>query len=92
MVGALTALEDHLGVDVRSFDEMEKLGEFWQSIQCYPESDFDFCQMILKSRPEILRPHVLVVYQDDMPISLVAPGRPAGSAPRGPRAPPTRSA
>ncbi len=60
---------------------------FWSIHQRDPESDIDFYSFIVKIRPEIIRPHVIVVLQAGKPVALVAArietaGRTCGSATR----------
>jgi CelD/BcsL family acetyltransferase involved in cellulose biosynthesis len=57
---------------LRSFEELERVRANWTSMQRHPESDYDFFVFIGKIRPEIIRPHVVVVYQDGVPVSLLA--------------------
>lgn len=46
--------------------------EAWSSVQCFPESDIDFVSFLIKSRPEIIRPHVIVVQEHGKPVTLLA--------------------
>lgn len=57
---------------LRSLAELEKLRTFWSTVQWCPESDLDFVNFIIKSRPEILYPYVLVVSRKNQPVALVA--------------------
>jgi hypothetical protein len=52
-------------------EEIEKVRQSWAAVQKSPEADIDFVSFIVGIRPEILRPHVIVVYQGDEPISLL---------------------
>jgi hypothetical protein len=56
---------------LRTFAELEEVREFWASMQTDPESDPDFVSFIIRSRPEILRPYVIVLYKNGSPVSLL---------------------
>jgi hypothetical protein len=57
---------------LRTLVELEELRGFWSTLACDPESDLDFINFIINSRPEIMYPYVLVVSQDSQPVALVA--------------------
>ena len=50
---------------------MEEVRSIWSSWQQHPNSDIDFYLNTLRSRPEVLRPHVIVVYRDEFPEALL---------------------
>ncbi|MGA3165848.1 MAG: GNAT family N-acetyltransferase [Terriglobia bacterium] len=56
---------------LRSAAEIEDFRETWKSWQCHPNSDLDFYLTILRLRPEILRPHVIVVHQGGSPDAML---------------------
>lgn len=55
----------------RSAREVENLRDVWTSWQWEPNSDIDFYLQVLSARPEILRPHVLVLYRDGSPVAML---------------------
>lgn len=64
----------HSDLSVRAFrttDEIREISDLWRNWQHHPNSALDFYLMILRMRPAILRPHVLVVYRNDHPITLL---------------------
>src|ERR1019366_10300861 len=56
---------------VRSLSELEELREIWTAWQSNPTSDIDNFFLIVRLRPEIQRPHVMVVYRDGHPDSIL---------------------
>lgn len=56
---------------VRSLAEIEDIRGIWMSWQCHPNSDIDFYLAILGSRPEILQPHIIVVYREGRPDAML---------------------
>jgi hypothetical protein len=55
----------------RSLEEVKGIAAVWRAWQCHPNSDLDFYLTVLRSRPEILRPHVMIVYRDGCPEALL---------------------
>jgi hypothetical protein len=56
---------------VRSLEEVKGIAEVWRSWQYHPNSDLDFYPAVLRSRPEILRPHVIVLYRGETPQAML---------------------
>jgi hypothetical protein len=56
---------------VRSLEGLKEIAEAWRSWQRHPNSDLNFCLTIIRSRQEILRPHVIVVYKDEIPQAML---------------------
>jgi len=56
---------------IRSLQEIEDLRPFWAAWQKHPNADVDFYLTIVRSRPEILRPHVIVLYRDGRPDAML---------------------
>ncbi len=56
---------------LRSVEELEEIRNIWSVMQWHPNTDRDFYLLIINIRPEIIRPHVLLITQDGHPISLV---------------------
>ena len=57
---------------LRSVPELEKIRTFWKSSPGHPESEMDFFLTLLRSNPDIVRPHVLVLYKDGKPDAILA--------------------
>ena len=55
----------------RSAQEVEAIRDIWMSWQLNPNADIDFYLQVLRSRPEVLRPHVLVLYRDGVPVAML---------------------
>lgn len=55
----------------RTAREVEAIRDIWTSWQWNPNADIDFYLQVLRSRPEILRPHVLVLYRDGSPVAML---------------------
>lgn len=53
-------------------EEVERIRPVWSAFQKHPDADIDCFLLALRMRPEIVRPHVLVVYARDEPICLLA--------------------
>jgi hypothetical protein len=72
-VGFPFAAMQHLGGGqltlrtLKTFAEIEEIRKIWMTWQSHPISDFDNFLLIARSRPEIQRPHVMVVYRDGRP-------------------------
>jgi len=56
---------------LRSLAEIEGVRVLWTSWQRHPNSDLDSYLITLGSRPEILRPHILLVYRGDQPSAML---------------------
>src|SRR5208283_2930663 len=56
---------------VTSVSEIEEIREFWTAWQSNPTSAIDNFLRILRYRSEIQRPHVIVVYRDGHPDSIL---------------------
>lgn len=55
----------------RSVQEVEAIRDIWTSWRWNPNADIDFYQQVLRSRPKILRPHVLILYRDGLPVAML---------------------
>jgi hypothetical protein len=51
--------------------EVESIRAAWQALQNHPNIDIDFYQTILRLRPEILRPHILLACKQARPEALL---------------------
>ena len=56
---------------VRSIAEVEELRECWSSWQTQPLSDIDMYLAMLRSRPENLRPHIILLSRDGRPDAML---------------------
>lgn len=66
---------DHLSVrTLTTISELENIREAWELLPGYRDSDPDLVFAILRSRPEILRPHVIVVERNHV-ITTMLVGR-----------------
>jgi len=52
--------------------EVEGVRSIWTAWRKNPEADIDYFLLMLRLRPEIVRPHVLVVYEKGEPVTIVA--------------------
>ena len=55
----------------RSVEEVKELRAIWKKMQCHPNADIDTYLTVLSSREDILRPHVMTLYMNPDPISMV---------------------
>ena len=51
--------------------EMESMRAFWQQHNRHPESALDFVNLLLRTRDQVLRPHVLMVRQGHTPLAML---------------------
>jgi Acetyltransferase (GNAT) domain len=61
----------HLGI-LRTRLEVEALREFWNSCRPCRDADLDFFLLIVELYPGAERPHVVVLYENDVPKALLA--------------------
>jgi hypothetical protein len=67
---SLTLKEIEIRV-ARTLCEVEALREPWTAWPGHRDSDIDFYLTILQSRPEIVRPHVIALYRDGKPDTIL---------------------
>ena len=48
---------------LRSVAEVEEVRDSWMQLQHHPNSDIDFYLTVVRSMPDVLRPHVLILYR-----------------------------
>ena len=63
------------GITIRTLrtpSEIERVREVWKSWQYHPNSDIDYFLTVNRLRPQILRPHVMVLYRDNRPEAMLA--------------------
>ncbi len=54
-----------------SREDVERLRSVWSIMQYNPETDIEFYLAIVRSRSNILRPHVVVLYNDKEPVAMM---------------------
>jgi len=60
------------GIQVlRSISEIEEMRGDWVRLQWHPNSDIDFYQVVLRSMPSVVRPHVLVLWRGGIPHAIL---------------------
>jgi hypothetical protein len=55
----------------RSLEQVEALRGSWTTWPSHRDSDIDFYLMILRSYPEVLRPHVVALFRDGKPDAIL---------------------
>ena len=55
----------------RDFAEVESLRDAWSRWPGHRDSEIDFYLMILRSYPEVLRPHVIALYRNGQPEAIL---------------------
>lgn len=56
---------------IKTIQDIESIRTFWQSVHKHPNSDIDFYLSIIRSRSNIIRPHVLLIKHYGTPIALL---------------------
>jgi len=57
---------------ITTLEEVEQIRCLWSTMQWHPNGDIDFYSLIVKSRPEVVTPYVLLLSQNGEPVSLIA--------------------
>src|ERR1700751_152143 len=57
---------------LKSREEVRELQDFWTSCHTHRDADLDFFRFIGNLLPEVLRPHVVVVYDRSRPVAILA--------------------
>jgi len=70
------AAKNHLpiGYDIliaRSIQEVEEIRDIWKKMQTHPNSDIDFYLSIVNARENIIRPHIMLLRHNKMPLALL---------------------
>lgn len=55
----------------KSEEEVEVIRSVWNTWLWNPNADIDFYLQVLRSKTEIIRPHVLVLYRDSVPVAML---------------------
>ena len=56
---------------IRSIEDIERFREVWQTMQWHPNADIDFYLTIIGSRPQVLRPHIVVIEKEGAPTAMI---------------------
>jgi hypothetical protein len=56
---------------IRSLEEVEEIREIWAAWKSHRDSEIDFCLRFVWSRPEVIRPHVIVLYRNGRPDAML---------------------
>jgi hypothetical protein len=56
---------------IRRAEDLEQIRGIWESWQDHPNSDIDFYLHVLRSRSQVLRPHIIVVCRDGQPDGML---------------------
>src|SRR5208282_240443 len=77
-LGSRLAMEPHSGSAekthvkvIRDFAGIEEIRSLWQDWRAHPNSDLDFCTAIMRSVPDVIRPHILVLYRGGTPRAML---------------------
>jgi hypothetical protein len=62
---------DYKIVYAANLEEIERIRDVWQGMQPHPNSDIDHFLNVLNSRPNVIRPHVVLLANNERPISVV---------------------
>lgn len=66
----VTEMESQFQI-LRSFSEVESIRDIWTRLQWHPNSDIDFYRIVCESMATVIRPHVLVLWREGVPISIL---------------------
>ena len=58
-------------VIAKTKEEVESLRNVWSSWRVHPNADIDFYLLVLRSNREIIQPHVIVLYRDEVPEAML---------------------
>lgn len=53
-----------------SLADLERLRPLWSQMPGHPNANIDFYSMVLRGRPDILRPHVILISEDGVPKAM----------------------
>ena len=56
---------------LESWEDIPTIHTFWQSVKYLPNTDYDLFRVIAKARSNIIRPHLIVLYKNNQPVSLL---------------------
>ena len=55
----------------KSIEEVEDIRDIWQQMQWHPNADIDYYLAVVDSRNEIIRPHIITLYKNDCPVTML---------------------
>jgi Acetyltransferase (GNAT) domain len=55
----------------RSVSELEEIRSVWTFWNGHPNCDIDFYLLLMQLRPEIVRPHIILLYRDERPQAML---------------------
>ena len=56
---------------IRDYEQVEQIRSIWTVWQRHPNADIDFYLTVLRSGREMIRPHILVLYRDGQPQTML---------------------
>jgi len=56
---------------IRTTEEVEDIRTVWTSWQHHPNADIDFYLTVNRLRPQVLRPHIIMLYRDGRPDAVL---------------------
>ena len=56
---------------IRSLEEVEAIRDIWNSWQWNPNADIEFYLHVLRTNAKVIRPHVVVLYRDGLPVAML---------------------
>jgi hypothetical protein len=63
---------NHISVEAATtLEEVARLRSDWEAMQTHPDADLDFYLTLLRTRPEILRPHVITIRREGQVESIL---------------------
>ncbi|HVB57956.1 MAG TPA: GNAT family N-acetyltransferase [Candidatus Acidoferrales bacterium] len=55
----------------RHNSEIESIRPIWEGWHSHPNADIEFYNTIVRARPEVIRPHIMVAFRDDCPQAML---------------------
>jgi hypothetical protein len=56
---------------IATLDKLDRLQSFWEIAQVHPNADLEHFRLVCEMRPEVIRPHVVVVGAPEQPSALL---------------------
>jgi glycosyltransferase involved in cell wall biosynthesis len=56
---------------LRTLEDLDKIRDVWNELHRAPSADIDFFKAMVGSRPEVMRPHVMVLMSGDVPQAIL---------------------
>lgn len=67
----LSAKERYKTQFINSLSEMNSIRHFWEVVQSKPGADFEFFNLIVQTRPNVILPCVIELIRDELPIAML---------------------